>query len=130
LRPAGLEVFVIPGFGMAGIGGIAAMLAGLSLGLVGHGATVRAIVGAAGRVTFSMLAAIAVSLVLFRFRASTPWAAPRARGRAPAGRGRRAGTGRSPAACSDGRARPSRRCARRGSPSSMASAWTWCRSAR
>jgi membrane-bound serine protease (ClpP class) len=67
-----VEIFVIPGFGIAGIGGIVAIVAGLSLGMVGHGATVRAIVGAAGRVTFSMLAAIAVSLVLFRFLSRTP----------------------------------------------------------
>ena len=67
----GLEVFVIPGFGLAGVGGIAALLAGLSLALVGNGATVAAIIGAAGRVSLSMLAAIALSIVVFRFLTKT-----------------------------------------------------------
>jgi len=67
----GVEVFVIPGFGLAGVGGIAALLAGLSLTMVGQGATVAAILGAAGRVTFSLLAAVALSLVAFRFLTKT-----------------------------------------------------------
>jgi membrane-bound serine protease (ClpP class) len=67
----GVEVFVIPGFGFAGVGGIAALLAGLSLGMVGKGATIAAIISAAGRVTFSMLAAIALSLLAFRLLTKT-----------------------------------------------------------
>ena len=46
----GLEVFVVPGFGIAGIAGIAALVAGLGLTLVGAGATASVIVGALGRV--------------------------------------------------------------------------------
>ena len=45
-----LEVFVIPGFGLAGVLGISALLAGLSLSLVGGGATWESIGHAAGRV--------------------------------------------------------------------------------
>jgi membrane-bound serine protease (ClpP class) len=62
-----VEVFVIPGFGIAGIGGIVAVFGGLAMGLVGQGATLAAIGGALGRVAFSMLAAIAAGLVLMRY---------------------------------------------------------------
>lgn len=62
-----IEIFVIPGFGVAGIAGIIALLAGLTLGLVGHGATVRAVAGAGGRVAISMFAALAASIVMLRY---------------------------------------------------------------
>lgn len=62
-----LEIFVIPGFGVAGVVGIIAVAAGLTLGLVGHGASVRAVAGAGGRVTISMFAALAASVVLLRY---------------------------------------------------------------
>lgn len=62
-----LDVFVIPGFGVAGVGGIVAMLAGLVMGLVGQGATVRAVAGATGRVAISVLGALAVGLVFMRY---------------------------------------------------------------
>ena len=45
-----LEVFVIPGFGIAGIAGIISTLAGFSLSLIGHGSTLAAFFGAMGRV--------------------------------------------------------------------------------
>lgn len=45
-----LEIFVIPGFGLAGIAGIGALLAGLSLSLIGGGATWGFIALALGRV--------------------------------------------------------------------------------
>ena len=48
-----LEVFVIPGFGLAGVLGIGALIAGLSLSFVGAGATWEVILKAAGRVVFS-----------------------------------------------------------------------------
>jgi len=62
-----LEIFVIPGFGVAGAVGIGAVLGGVTMGLVGHGATARAVFGAAGRVAFSMLAALAASILLWRY---------------------------------------------------------------
>jgi membrane-bound serine protease (ClpP class) len=68
-----LEVFVIPGFGIAGVFGIAALLGGLSLSLVGAGASWDFIVKAAARVVFSLLAALIASLVMLRFLPRLPW---------------------------------------------------------
>lgn len=67
-----LEVFVIPGFGLAGVAGVASVLAGLTLGLVGHGATARAVVGAGGRVGFSLVVALAVAMVVLRYLPRLP----------------------------------------------------------
>jgi len=60
----GLEVFIVPGFGIAGIAGIAALVAGLGLTLVGAGATASVIVGALGRVAVSILLALASGMAL------------------------------------------------------------------
>jgi membrane-bound serine protease (ClpP class) len=68
-----LEIFVIPGFGIAGVLGIAALLGGLSLSLVGAGASWDFIVRAVGRVVFSLLAALILSLVMLRFLPRLPW---------------------------------------------------------
>ena len=65
-----LEFFVLPGFGVAGILGAVALLAGLGLSLVGAGATREVLLLAAVRVVFSLLAALVVSLALFRL---LPW---------------------------------------------------------
>ncbi|MEX2177810.1 MAG: NfeD family protein [Gemmatimonadaceae bacterium] len=62
-----LEIFVIPGFGVAGVVGFSALLAGLTMALVGDGATARTLAGAVGRVSVSMLAALAASIVLLRY---------------------------------------------------------------
>ena len=62
----GVEIFVIPGFGVAGIVGILAVLAGLTMALVGQGATARAFFGAVGRVSFSMIVAAGAAAVLLR----------------------------------------------------------------
>lgn len=67
-----LEVLVIPGFGIAGIAGTLALLGGLALSLVGHGATVQAFFGAAGRVMLSMLMATVVAVLMFRSLSRTP----------------------------------------------------------
>lgn len=69
----GLEVFVIPGFGIAGALGIAALVAGLSLSLFGAGATREVILAAAGRVVFSLLIALVASLALLRFLPRLPF---------------------------------------------------------
>ena len=61
-----VEIFVIPGFGIAGILGIVATLAGLTMALVGQGATARAFFGAAGRVSFSLLVAVGTAAVVLR----------------------------------------------------------------
>jgi membrane-bound serine protease (ClpP class) len=68
-----LEMFVIPGFGVAGVAGIGALLAGLSLSLIGGGATWDFIVKAVGRVIFSLLMALVGSLVLLRFLPRLPF---------------------------------------------------------
>jgi membrane-bound serine protease (ClpP class) len=61
-----LEIFVIPGVGVAGIAGGVALVAGLGMTLVGAGATTAVIVGALGRVALSMLLALAGGLALLR----------------------------------------------------------------
>ena len=67
-----IELFITPGFGAIGILGIAALLGGLGLSLVGVGATWAVILGAVGRVAVSLLLAIAASLVLLRFLPRLP----------------------------------------------------------
>jgi membrane-bound serine protease (ClpP class) len=67
-----LEVFVIPGISLAGIGGIVALVAGLGMALVGAGATMPIIVSALGRVAMSILLAMAGALVLLRFLPRVP----------------------------------------------------------
>jgi membrane-bound serine protease (ClpP class) len=68
-----LEIFVLPGFGVAGVLGVAALLAGLGLSMVGAGATRDVFVGAAVRVVFSLLAALALSLALMRLLPALPF---------------------------------------------------------
>jgi membrane-bound serine protease (ClpP class) len=68
-----LEIFVIPGFGIAGILGIGALLGGLSMSMVGTGATWNVILTAAGRVVFSLLFALIASLSFFRFLPRMPF---------------------------------------------------------
>jgi membrane-bound serine protease (ClpP class) len=67
------EIFIIPGFGVAGVLGIAALLSGLSLSLIGGGATWDFILKTVGRVIFSLLLAIVGSLVLLRFLPRLPF---------------------------------------------------------
>lgn len=68
-----LEIFVIPGFGLAGIAGIVALLAGLSLSLIGGGATWEFVALAMGRVLISVFLALAASLLLLRFLPRLPF---------------------------------------------------------
>lgn len=69
----GLEIFVIPGFGVAGAAGIIALAAGLGMTLVGPGATSSAIIGALGRVAVSILLALGGALVLLRVLPRLPF---------------------------------------------------------
>lgn len=68
-----LEVFVIPGFGLAGILGILALLAALVLSLLGGGDTAEVMLIATGRVVFSLLIAIVAGLALLRFLPRLPF---------------------------------------------------------
>jgi membrane-bound serine protease (ClpP class) len=68
-----VEIFVTPGFGLTGILGIVALIAGLTLSLVGAGATAAIIVGAIARVAVSLLIALGASLVLLRFLPKLPF---------------------------------------------------------
>lgn len=68
-----VELFVIPGFGVTGIAGTLAILGGLSLSLIGAGATWDLVVAAVGRVAVSLLVALAASLALLRFLPRLPF---------------------------------------------------------
>src|SRR5687767_447376 len=68
-----VEIFVTPGFGLTGIIGIVALLGGLSLSLVGAGATIALILGAITRVVVSLGIALAASIVLLRFLPRLPF---------------------------------------------------------
>lgn len=62
-----IEIFVIPGFGIVGALGIAALLGGLVLSLLGSGASTQYIVYALTRVGASLMVALLLSFVLLRF---------------------------------------------------------------
>jgi membrane-bound serine protease (ClpP class) len=67
-----VEIFVTPGFGLPGILGIAAVVAGLSLSLVGTGASGEIILRAAGQVVVSLVVAVAGAVVALRFLPRLP----------------------------------------------------------
>jgi membrane-bound serine protease (ClpP class) len=68
-----LEIFVIPGFGVAGVLGICALLAGLSLSLIGGGATWQFVSIAVGRVLISVFLALLASLLVLRYLPRLPF---------------------------------------------------------
>jgi membrane-bound serine protease (ClpP class) len=65
------EVFLIPGFGFAGILGILALLAALVMSVVGSGATPEFFIFAAGRIVLALLVALAASFAMLRFMPRT-----------------------------------------------------------
>jgi membrane-bound serine protease (ClpP class) len=67
-----LELFVIPGFGVAGVLGIAALLGALVLSMTGAGDTAAAIVAASWRVVVALLVALLAGGVLLRFLPRLP----------------------------------------------------------
>ncbi|MEO6203176.1 MAG: nodulation protein NfeD [Nitrospirales bacterium] len=69
----GLEIFVIPGFGMAGILGILALMGGLGLSLIGTGASWDSMLSALGQVALSILVAIIATLILVRYFPRLPF---------------------------------------------------------
>jgi membrane-bound serine protease (ClpP class) len=68
-----LEIFVIPGFGVAGFLGLLAILSGFILSLVGSGDTAAFILMASGRVAGSLVFAVIAGLVLLRFLPHLPY---------------------------------------------------------
>jgi membrane-bound serine protease (ClpP class) len=66
------EIFVIPGFGVAGVLGLVLILAGLGLSMVGAGATWDTVGWTVGRVAISALVAIAAALVVLRMLPRLP----------------------------------------------------------
>jgi membrane-bound serine protease (ClpP class) len=68
-----LEVFVLPGFGIAGVLGILALLGGFALSLIGAGVTGAGLLFAVGRVSLSLLIALGASLALLRFLPRLPY---------------------------------------------------------
>ncbi|MEO8327075.1 MAG: nodulation protein NfeD [Nitrospirota bacterium] len=69
----GLEILVIPGFGMAGILGILALMGGLGLSLIGTGASWDSMLSALGQVALSILVAIIATLILVRYFPRLPF---------------------------------------------------------
>jgi membrane-bound serine protease (ClpP class) len=68
-----LEIVVVPGFGVAGVLGILALVAALVLSVLGPGATPEFLIIAAGRIVLAMLLALIASLVLLRFLPRIPF---------------------------------------------------------
>jgi len=68
------EIFFIPGFGIAGVLGMSALLGALVLGMTGAGDTAVVIVGTVWRVVIALLGALLVGLVLLRFLPRLPFA--------------------------------------------------------
>jgi membrane-bound serine protease (ClpP class) len=68
-----VEIFVTPGFGLMGVLGILALIAGLTLSLLGTGASVASVIAAVSRVAISLLVALAASVALLRFLPKLPF---------------------------------------------------------
>lgn len=68
-----VEIFIVPGFGVAGVLGITAIIAGFTLSLLGGGVTSEVVLMATGRVVFSVLVALILSLVLLRYLPRLPF---------------------------------------------------------
>lgn len=62
-----VEAFVLPGFGIAGILGLLALIAGLMLSTVGDGFTINALITAAARLGGSLALALVLSLLMLRY---------------------------------------------------------------
>jgi len=69
-----VEIFVIPGFGVIGALGIVVLLGGLTLSLVGAGATTEVMIAAVSRIVMALLVALLAGLLLLRFFPRLPFA--------------------------------------------------------
>ncbi len=68
-----LEIFVIPGFGLAGVLGVAALLAGLGMSFVGAGVTTAGIVQAAAQIAVALAVTLVGAALLLRFLPRLPF---------------------------------------------------------
>ena len=68
-----IEVFVIPGFGLFGILGIATLGTALVMSIVGAGATLETVFFAVGQMGFSLALAILLSFLFFKFLPKMPF---------------------------------------------------------
>jgi len=69
-----LEIFVLPGFGIAGALGILALLGALALSMTGPGDTAAVIVEAVTRIFIALSVGLVASLALMRFVPTLPFA--------------------------------------------------------
>lgn len=69
-----VEMFVVPGFGIVGALGIAAVLGGLAMSLIGPGDTPAVILWAVWRIVIALLVALLAALVLLRIVPRLPLA--------------------------------------------------------
>lgn len=69
-----VEIFIIPGFGLIGALGILALLGGLTMSLVGAGATTEVMFSAISRIVMALLVALLAGLLLLRFFPRLPFA--------------------------------------------------------
>lgn len=68
-----IELFVIPGFGIAGILGIVTIIAALVLSLIGAGATQSFVLIVIGRIVLALLVAIGLAVAILRVLPRLPW---------------------------------------------------------
>jgi len=68
-----IELIFIPGFGLAGIAGILAILTGLAMSMIGPGDTPQFILITTGRVVVSIALALLATLVFMRFLPRLPF---------------------------------------------------------
>ncbi|WP_282417674.1 NfeD family protein [Polyangium sp. 15x6] len=69
-----LEIFVIPGFGLAGVLGVAAILAGLGMSFIGPGVTAAGAVQAAAEVAIALVVTLVGAALVLRFLPRLPFA--------------------------------------------------------
>ena len=69
----GVEIFIVPGFGIIGFLGILALIGGLGLSLVGAGASWDSILTALGQVALAILIAVIAALILLRYFPRLPF---------------------------------------------------------